>query len=255
MISTSDGIYYANITNPVKWIKLGNVIFKSFDIVDFVFKNGSKSAILTGLSNNQNIIQAFMLDLKNDTLISISAGEIPSGVDQVVNLIAFNTDTASFLFVSGLRGLVEQWQLYDPGWGQVDGRVVRQFSSPIYNRFLALSDGILAGAYPDKGLWTFNLRNKNQVLWQMDKLKSFKGRKIHSLTLATIKGKLSVLTLFEGGDILCFNPHSGKQVSPVKLNTSNDMNHAEFLLTDNYGRLNMLFRTESGWILETYVSD
>jgi hypothetical protein len=158
IVSAANGIFYTSILKPERWNKISSHSFKSIDISNFRFDDGRNEILLLALPHNNSIISAYILDLKNDSLVSISAGEIPSGMDQCDNLLAYKSDKNASLFVSGQRGLVEQWVLYDPGWGQVDGKVVKQFSSPFfYNKYLAIADGIIAGAYPDKGWWSLTL--------------------------------------------------------------------------------------------------
>lgn len=254
-ISSSNGIYFTNIHHNDKWNKLGSTAYKSIELLNFKFADGSVAIVIVALALQHNLIHAFVLDLHNNVLKPISAGEIPSGVDQTVQLVAARIDTTTYIWVSGLRGLIEQWQLYDPGWGQVDGRVVRQFTSPMFNKFLVLSDQMLCGAYPDKGWWTMKRDDSKQRVWLMDKNKAFKGKRIHSITVATIQGKPSILVLFEGGELYGFDPYTGKQVVPIKLDTPVNIKEAEVLLTDSAGKLKVLYKADGKWILETYSKD
>lgn len=253
-ISTSDGFYCTNINTPEIWIRLGTTGFKSFDLFDFKFDDGRSAVIVMALPPNQNVILAYVLDLENDTLLPISAGEIPSGVDQAVNLIGFKSDSMRYLFVIGHRGLVEHWQLYDPGWGQVDGKVIKQFSSPMFNKFLVLMDGIMAGAYPDKGWWSLDLKDNKQLVWLSDKNKAFKGKNIQSIAMVRVGDRSLIFVLFKNAALTAYDPLSGKQVV-IEMKVAGDLDKTKLMLSGERGRLNMLVLSEGKWILQTYSAD
>jgi hypothetical protein len=137
---------------------LSKDILQAMDAGNFSFLDGSSFWMIAAILRGDNILRCYKWT-EAMTLQPISAGDIPSSVDQVTDIQLFADSARLFAYVVGQRGQLEKWRLYDPGWGQVDGSVVANQSSPYPGHFIDIEGSSLCGSSLNKGIWCLDIED------------------------------------------------------------------------------------------------
>lgn len=127
-------------------------ILQAMDAATFSLLDGSSFWMIAAILRGDNILRCYRWT-EAMSLQPISAGDIPSSVDQVTDIQLFADSGQAFAYVVGQRGQLEKWRLYDPGWGQVDATVVENRSSPYPGHFIDIEGKTLCGSSLNKGIW------------------------------------------------------------------------------------------------------
>jgi hypothetical protein len=131
---------------------LSKDILQAIDAGYFSFLDGHSFWMIASVLRGDNILRCYKWT-ESLKLEPISAGDIPSSVDQVTDIQLFTDSGQVFAYVVGQRGQLEKWRLYDPGWGQVDGSIIANQSSPFPGHFIDIEGSRLCGSSLNKGIW------------------------------------------------------------------------------------------------------
>ena len=177
LLSTSSGILLYR-DKKYKW--LSRLPSQSLVKSAFTFYDKSEKEVVISLNRTDNVIVAFHWDRNLDTLLPVSAGEIPSSVDLVTDIQLLPSPSGLKANVCGTRGLLEVLSFYDPGWGQLDATVLESRMSPFSVKLLSANDFYQCGVNPDKGWWCENIGGGNKTIFNLSKQKRFKGLLVNS---------------------------------------------------------------------------
>lgn len=137
---------------------LSKDILQAMDAGYFSFLDGRSFWMIASVLRGDNILRCYKWT-ESLKLEPISAGDIPSSVDQVTDIQLFADSGQVFAYVVGQRGQLEKWRLYDPGWGQVDGSIVANQSSPFPGHFIDIEGSRLCGSSLNKGIWCIDIED------------------------------------------------------------------------------------------------
>jgi|GEM_PF-5988714 len=151
--STSLGIYYSDLS---KSYRKSSEVPVSFDLSNFSLNAADSDTILIGIYRGDNILRAYT-DLDKTSLRVVSAGDIPSTVDNITGIKLYKEGDLLYGYVIGQRGQMEKWNFTDPGWGQLDGKVISRYNAPYPAQYLTIMDGFLYGNSLDKGWWSMDM--------------------------------------------------------------------------------------------------
>ncbi len=121
---------------------------------------GESVALVTSGNRDLNSISIYKVDPDTRNLISVSARNIPLGLDDGVygSCMYFSSSTGKFYaFLNDKTGKIEQWELFDNGSGLVDGKLVRTLNVDSQPEGCVADDihGILFVGEEDYALWKF----------------------------------------------------------------------------------------------------
>jgi hypothetical protein len=159
--------------------KVSADILQGMDISAFTFQDGTTILMLAALLRGDNILRCYRI-LHGASLQQISAGDIPSSVDQVTDIQLRRTNSEVLAYVIGQRGQMEMWRLFDPGWGQVDASVSSHKSSPYPAQYIDVQEQILCGSSINKGVWCTGLEE------------GFGTVRVRAISKEQLKQKLSI---------------------------------------------------------------
>jgi len=131
-------------------------LVQALDARPFSLLDGSSFWMVAAILRGDNVLRAYKWTSEGK-LEAISAGDIPCSVDQVTDVRLFADSGQDFAFVVGQRGQLEKWRLYDPGWGQVDGSIIANQSSPFPGHFINIEGNSLCGSSLNKGVWCLDI--------------------------------------------------------------------------------------------------
>lgn len=100
------------------------------DIHNFPTKYKGNTDVLIISESQNNKLRTYSIDSIQQSLEDITSGEFFSAVDEIKSTIAYYSkhSNAYYLFVAGKRGMIEQWELKDDGYGHIEGKIVRVFN-------------------------------------------------------------------------------------------------------------------------------
>ena len=122
---------------------------------------GESVALVTSGNRDLNSISIYKVDPDTRNLISVSARNIPLGLDDGVygSCMYFSSKTGKFYaFLNDKTGKIEQWELFDNGSGLVDGKLVRTLNVDSQPEGCVADDihGILYAGEEQHALWKFD---------------------------------------------------------------------------------------------------
>jgi hypothetical protein len=172
LLSTPSGILSYR-DNKFMW--LSRLPSQSLVKAAFTFYNNVEKELIISLNRSDNVIVAFHWDRFSDSLIPISAGEIPSSVDLVTDIQLLPSPSGLKANVCGSRGMLEVLSFYDPGWGQLDATVLETRMSPFPVKSLSTNSVYQCGVNSDKGWWCETIEGGDKMIFNLPKQKKFKG--------------------------------------------------------------------------------
>jgi 3-phytase len=121
---------------------------------------GDTVALVTAGNRDLNSIAIFKIDPVTRMLTSVSARNIPLGLEDGVygSCMYFSSKTNKFYAIlNDKTGKIEQWELFDNGAGLVDGKLVRTLYVDTQPEGCVADDilGILYVGEEDQALWKF----------------------------------------------------------------------------------------------------
>ena len=122
---------------------------------------GEKVALVVSTNRDLNTLSIYKIDPETRYLSSVSARELPVGLDDGVYGVCMYKSSISgkyFAFPNDKTGKIEQWELFDNGNGLVDGTLVRTLKVDTQPEGCVADDihGILYVGEEDHALWRFN---------------------------------------------------------------------------------------------------
>ncbi len=99
-------------------------------VQDFPAKYKGNIDLLVISEPYTNKLRAYEIDATHQALEDVTSGEFFSAVDEIRFTTTYYSETTNsfYLFIAGKRGMIEQWQLFDDGYGHVEGKIVRIFN-------------------------------------------------------------------------------------------------------------------------------
>ncbi len=125
------------------------------------FSLGGESVTLVTAGNRDlNSLSIYKIDPDTRNLISVSARNLPLGLDDGIygSCMYFSLKTGKFYaFLNDKTGKIEQWELFDNGNGLVDGKLVRTLRVDSQPEGCVADDifGILYVGEEEQALWKF----------------------------------------------------------------------------------------------------
>lgn len=177
LLATSTGILHMH-NKHLKW--LSKIPSQSLVKTSFTFYDQRDQEVIISLNRTDNVIVAFHWDRIVDSLIPISAGEIPSTVDLVTDIQLVPSQSGLKANICGSRGLLEVLSFYDPGWGQLDATVLETKISPFPLKSLIASNVFQCGINAEKGWWCENFDTGSKSSFNISKHKKLKGLQVNS---------------------------------------------------------------------------
>lgn len=177
LLATSTGILHMH-NKYLKW--LSKIPSQSLVKTSFTFYDQRDQEVIISLNRTDNVIVAFHWDRIVDSLIPISAGEIPSTVDLVTDIQLVPSQSGLKANICGSRGLLEVLSFYDPGWGQLDATVLETKISPFPLKSLIASNVFQCGINAEKGWWCENFDTGSKSSFNISKHKKLKGLQVNS---------------------------------------------------------------------------
>lgn len=156
--ATPQGIY--TLSDSAIQILKGR--FGAIDVQN-VFCN--KSCIIATSIKGENTIRIYTWNSNDKSASEISAGDIPSGVDDIIGIkiITGNTNSADKMIVLGKRGQIEVWELFVLSWGQIDAKVIETTTLPERCNSFTIFNNNLAGTYEKSGFWVLPLQENGKL--------------------------------------------------------------------------------------------
>jgi len=123
--------------------------------------DGEMVALVVSTNRDLNTLSIYKIDPETRYLISVSARELPVGLDDgVYGICMYKNPTTDkyYAFPNDKTGKIEQWELFDNGDGLVDGTLVRTLNVDTQPEGCVADDiqGILYVGEEDHALWRFN---------------------------------------------------------------------------------------------------
>lgn len=118
-----------------------------------------KVDIVAGSNRTNNSVGVWIINPKTRNLEEVLAHDLISKVEEVYGFCLYKSakNHKVYAFIVSKAGQIEQWELFDNGKGQVDGKIVRSFSVKTQAEGLVADDelGILYVAEENTGIWKF----------------------------------------------------------------------------------------------------
>jgi myo-inositol-hexaphosphate 3-phosphohydrolase len=136
-----------------------------FGAIDIQPIHCNQTTIISVSIKGDNTIRLYQWNSINKSITEISAGDIPSGVDDIIGIkiISGNHNNTDKLIVLGKRGQIEIWELFVLSWGQLDAKVIESTTLPERCNGLTYHENTIAGTFEKKGAWILPFQQNGKL--------------------------------------------------------------------------------------------
>ncbi|MCH7613494.1 MAG: phytase [Candidatus Marinimicrobia bacterium] len=121
--------------------------------------NGEYVSLVTAGNRRDNTISIYKVDPDSRQLENVAARILPLGLEEVYgSCMYYSVKTGQYYaFVNDKTGKIEQWELFDNGYGLVDGKLVRTLQVDSQPEGCVADDvhGVLYVGEEEQALWKF----------------------------------------------------------------------------------------------------